>query len=77
VAIARHALLILSSPTTGKKGVWKRLFALGENSDLAYLIIVRARQHAAGQKGDSEDEAIGRSGDGLSTKISIATDAPR
>jgi hypothetical protein len=29
------------------------------------------------KKPDSEDEAIGRSGDGLSTKISIATDAPR
>jgi transposase len=52
-----------------KKGVWKSLFnALVEDPDFEYLIIdstiVRAHQHAARQKGGTEDEAIGRSRDG-------------
>jgi hypothetical protein len=64
-----------------KKGVWQRIFnALVEDPDLEYLIIdstiVRAHQHAAGaKKVGSEDEAIGRSRGGLSTKINIGVDA--
>ena len=63
-----------------KKGVWQRVFnALVENPDFEYLIIdstiVRAHQHAAGAKRGSEDEAIGRSRGGLSTKISAGVDA--
>jgi transposase len=64
-----------------KKGVWKRLFAeLGENPDLEYLIIdstiVAGASTCGGrQKRESEDEAIGRSRGGLSTKINISVDA--
>src|ERR1035437_2344399 len=57
------------------KGVWYRTFeAMSDDPDFEYLIIdstiVRAHQHAAGaKKGGSEDQAIGRSRGGLSTKI--------
>ncbi|QOZ23810.1 IS5 family transposase [Bradyrhizobium sp. CCBAU 51753] len=59
------------------KGVWCRIFeAMSDNPDFEYLIvdstIVRAHQHAAGAKKGSEDQAIGRSRGGLSTKIHIA-----
>ncbi|MDR3420654.1 MAG: IS5 family transposase [Xanthobacteraceae bacterium] len=59
------------------KGVWWRIFeALSDDPDFEYLIvdstIVRAHQHAAGAKKGSEDQAIGRSRGGLSTKIHMA-----
>jgi transposase len=56
------------------KGVWWRIFeTMSDDPDFEYLIIdstiVRAHQHAAGAKKGSEDQAIGRSRGGLSTKI--------
>ena len=59
------------------KGVWWRIFAaVSDDPDFEYLIInstiVRAHQHAAGAKKGSEDQALGRSRGGLSTKIHIA-----
>ncbi|MCC8977181.1 IS5 family transposase [Bradyrhizobium brasilense] len=59
------------------KGVWWRIFeAMSDDPDFEYLIvdstIVRAHQHAAGAKKGSEDQAIGRSRGGLSTKIHLA-----
>ncbi|MGH6881060.1 IS5 family transposase [Hypericibacter sp.] len=60
-----------------RKGVWWRIFAaMSDDPDFEYLIvdstIVRAHQHAAGAKKGSEDQAIGRSRGGLSTKIHMA-----
>ena len=60
------------------KGVWWRIFeAMTDDPDFGYLIvnstIVRAHQHAAGaKKRGSEDQALGRSRGGLSTKIHMA-----
>ncbi len=60
------------------KGVWWRIFeAMSDDPDFEYLIvdstIVRAHQHAAGaKKRGSEDQALGRSRGGLSTKIHMA-----
>ncbi|MBV1692181.1 IS5 family transposase [Novosphingobium sp. G106] len=59
------------------KGVWWRIFeAMSDDPDFEYLIVdstvVRAHQHAAGAKKGSEDQAIGRSRGGLSTKIHLA-----
>ena len=60
------------------KGVWWRIFAaMSDDPDFEYLIvdstIIRAHQHASrGQKGGSEDQALGRSRGGLSTKIHMA-----
>jgi transposase len=59
------------------KGVWYRIFeAMSDDPDFEYLIvhstIVRAHQHAAWAKGGSEDQALGRSRGGLSTKIHMA-----
>lgn len=64
-----------------KTGVWKRLFqALSADADNEYAMldatIVRAHQHSSGAKQRSADqEAIGRSKGGLSTKIHTVTDA--
>ena len=61
-----------------RKGVWWRIFeAMSDDPDFEYLIVdstvVRAHQHAAGaKKRGSEDQAIGRSRGGLSTKIHLA-----
>ncbi len=60
------------------KGVWHRLFEpMSDDPDFEYLIVdsilVRAHQHAAGaQKGGAEDQALGQSRGGLSTKIQMA-----
>lgn len=59
------------------QGVWWRIFeAISDDPDFEYLIadstIARARQHAAGAKKGGEDQAFGRSRDGLSTKIHMA-----
>ena len=64
-----------------KAGVWKRIFeTLAEDADNEYAMIdstiVRAHQHSAGAKKSSPDEeAIGRSRGGLSTKIHATVDA--
>ena len=61
-----------------RKGVWWRIFAaMSDDPDFEYLIvdstIVRAHQHASGaKKGGPEDQAVGRSRGGLSTKIHMA-----
>ncbi len=60
-----------------RKGVWWRIFeAMSDDPDFEYLIvdstIVRAHQHAPGRKRGSDDQAIGRSRGGLSTKIHLA-----
>lgn len=62
-------------------GVWERVFqVLSEDSNNDYAMIdatiVRAHQHSAGAKGSSaEEEKIGRSKGGLSTKIHAVVDA--
>jgi transposase len=58
-----------------RAGVWARVFEhSAQDADNEYAMIdatiVRAHQHSAGaQKKDGEDQAIGRSKGGLSTKI--------
>jgi hypothetical protein len=59
------------------KGVWLRVFeASPDDPDLEYLIIdstiVRAHQHASGEKGGHKIQVIGRSRGGLSAKIHLA-----
>src|SRR6516165_6945265 len=62
-------------------GVWKKVFdMLAADADNEYAMIdstiVRAHQHSAGaQKKAGEDQAIGRSRGGLSTKIHATVDA--
>jgi transposase len=64
-----------------KSGVWQRLFErLAGDADNEYAMIdstiVRAHQHSAGARKDpGEDQAIGRSRGGLSTKIHALVDA--
>src|SRR5437660_9893493 len=61
-----------------KKGVWKSLFnALVEDPDFEYLIIDSTGAPTCGRckKRGSDDEAIGRSRGGLSTKIHVSVDA--
>lgn len=62
-----------------KKGVWKRIFEAVQDPDVEWLMIdstvIRAHQHAAGMNGGSEDEALGRSRGGFSTKIHLAVDS--
>ncbi|WP_245443530.1 IS5 family transposase, partial [Rhizobium phaseoli] len=60
-----------------RKGIWWRIFeAMADDPDFGYLIvdstIIRAHQHAAGAKKGPEDQALGRSRGGLSTKIHMA-----
>jgi hypothetical protein len=57
--------------------VWWRIFAaMSDDEDFEYPIvdstIVRAYQHSAGAKRGAEDQAIGLSRGGLSTKIHLA-----
>ena len=63
-----------------KSGVWERVLSqLAADADNEYAMIdstiVRAHQHSAGAKKDGEDQAIGRSRGGLSTKIHATVDA--
>ena len=64
-----------------KKGVWEKVFkVLSEDADNEYAMIdstiVRAHQHSAGAKGScAEQEKLGRSAGGLSTKIHAVVDA--
>lgn len=62
-----------------KKGVLTRIFETIRDPDLEVLIldstIIRAHQHAAGQKNSTpEQEQLGRSRGGFTTKIHVATD---
>lgn len=63
------------------KGIWEKIFkVLSEDADNEYAMIdstiVRAHQHSAGAKGSSaEQEDLGRSSGGLSTKIHTVVDA--
>lgn len=67
-----------------KKGIWALIFeVLAEDADNEWVFIdstiVRAHQHSAGAKKNAnlsnEDQAIGRSAGGLSTKIHTTCDA--
>jgi transposase len=63
-----------------KSGVWERVFQhLAADADNEYAMIdstiVRAHQHSTGSQKAGEDQAIGRSGGGLSTKIHALVDA--
>jgi len=63
-----------------EKGTWKRLFESLQDADLEWLLldstITRAHQHAAGaEKTTPENEALGRSRGGFSTKIHVVVDA--
>ena len=63
-----------------KKGVWQRLFEhLAADADNEYAMIdstiVRAHQHSAGAPKKDENQALGRSKGGLSTKIHALVDA--
>lgn len=64
----------------GKKGTWtKVLSSVSGVPDLEYLMvdgsIVRVHQHGAAEKDAQEQEAMGKSRGGLSTKIHAAVDA--
>jgi transposase len=62
-----------------KKGVWKRIFRAVQDPDLEWLMldstVIRAHQHAAGMNGGDDDQALGRSRGGFSTKIHLAVDS--
>ena len=62
-----------------KKRVWQRLFELFQDPDLEWLFIdstvVRAHQHAAGMNTGGEDQDLGRSVGGFSTKLHMAVDS--
>ena len=64
-----------------EKGIWAKLLSvLTQEADTEYVMIdstvVRAHQHSAGAVGrDPNQQAIGRSRGGLSTKIHAVTDA--
>jgi len=64
-----------------KSGVWRKVFEMfAADADNEYAMIdstiVRAHQHSSGaQKKNGENQAIGRSRGGLSTKIHLTVDA--
>lgn len=62
-----------------KKRVWKRLFELVQDPDLEWLFVdsttVRAHQHAAGMNTDGDDQGLGRSVGGFTTKLHLAVDS--
>ena len=63
-----------------KKGIWEKIFKhLAGDADNEYAMldstIVRAHQHSAGARKSENNEALGRSRGGLSTKIHVMTDA--
>lgn len=62
-----------------KKGVFTRIFEVLRDPDLEVLMldstVIRAHQHSAGQKNSApEQEQLGRSRGGVSTKIHVAVD---
>jgi len=70
-----HALLALVAT-----GVWERVFkALSDDPDFEYVMIdrtiCRVHQHGAGGKRGTQNQAIGRSRGGLTTKIGALVDA--
>uniref|UniRef100_I2Q1T8 Transposase n=1 Tax=Desulfovibrio sp. U5L TaxID=596152 RepID=I2Q1T8_9BACT len=63
-----------------KNGIWQMIFnSLAVDADTEWLMIdstiVRAHQHAAGAKGGQQNQALGRSRGGFSTKIHSIADA--
>jgi transposase len=63
-----------------KKGLWQKILKmLSEDSDdeskMPDSSVIRAHQHAAGAKGGQENQALGRSRGGFSTKIHAVVDA--
>src|SRR3954471_10451177 len=63
-----------------RAGVFDRIFeALSDDADFEYVIvdgtIVRVHQHGTGAKGGTQNQAIGRSRGGLTTKIVALVDA--
>ena len=63
-----------------RAGIWERIFReLLEGANNKYVMIdstiVRAHQHAVCGKRGGQDQALGRSRGGLSTKIHMAADA--
>nr|WP_255896849.1 IS5 family transposase [Rufibacter sediminis] len=62
-----------------KKGVWERVFGQLQDPDLDWVMVdstvVRAHQHASGQKKQPRRECLGKSAGGWSTKIHAAVDA--
>ena len=62
-----------------KKGVWKRLFEVVQDLDLGWLFVdsttVRAHQHAADMNTGGEDQDLGRSVGGFTTKLHMAVDS--
>lgn len=62
-----------------QKGVWKRVFEAVRDPDLEWLMIdstvVRAHHHAAGMNGGADDQALGRSRGGFSTKVHLAVES--
>src|SRR3954463_3480773 len=63
-----------------RQGLWQMIFnTLAAKADTEWLMldstIVRAHQHAAGAKGGPQNEALGRSRGGFSTKLQAVGDA--
>ena len=62
-----------------KQGRWQAIFEALQEPDLESMMIdsscVRAHQHAAGQKSIPDEEALGRSRGGFTTKLHAAGDA--
>jgi transposase len=63
-----------------RQGLWQMIFnTLAAKADTEWLMldstIVRAHQHAAGAKGGPQNEALGRSRGGFSTKLQAVCDA--
>ena len=62
-----------------KKGVWQRLFELVQDPDLEWLFVdsttVRAHQHAAGMNTGGDDQDLGRSVGGFTSKLHVAVDS--
>jgi hypothetical protein len=87
--LARHAgtvrqleFRVRALLTLEQVGVWDAAFetlaSLGPPADEEHAIdstIVRAHQYAAGVKGESIQEALGRSRGGFSTKVQLRTNA--
>ena len=64
-----------------QKDKWESIFKrLSEDPDFEYVMIdgtiIRGHQHGAGARGGTQNQAIGRSRGGLTTKIAALVDAP-
>jgi transposase len=62
-----------------KKGVWRKLFELVQDPDLEWMFVdstvIRAHQHAAGMNNDDDNQSLGRSVGGFSTKLHLGVDS--